>query len=191
MVYCYLGFNGLTCWFTRIVNIFENAYIIWVCKTLSKCNIFSDASWWPWSLSISLVYQRDHKDDNKPHPRSLSISSVYWRDCEDKTQDVSRYFVYTKSFKSPLLYLSINDNITSQCHPAYLKSIGWCSNHLSLISILFDTSCGPGYNVFHDLAFGWCFNFHLGSFILARHQCADETLQTLNLISLLINSIVV
>ena len=24
------------------MNIFENAYIIWVCKTLSKCNIFSD-----------------------------------------------------------------------------------------------------------------------------------------------------
>ena len=42
MVHCYLGFNGLTCWFTWIVNIFENAYIIWACKTLSKCNIFSD-----------------------------------------------------------------------------------------------------------------------------------------------------
>ena len=24
------------------MNIFENAYIIWVCKTLSKCNIFFD-----------------------------------------------------------------------------------------------------------------------------------------------------
>ena len=24
------------------MNIFENACIIWVCKTLSKCNIFSD-----------------------------------------------------------------------------------------------------------------------------------------------------
>ena len=45
MVHCYLGFNSLSCWFTRIVNIFENAYIIWVCKTLSKCNIFSDVFW--------------------------------------------------------------------------------------------------------------------------------------------------
>ena len=52
MVHCYLGFNGLTCWFTRIVNIFENAYIIWVCKTLSKCNIFSDVLEFPVAQSF-------------------------------------------------------------------------------------------------------------------------------------------
>ena len=48
MVHCYLGFNGLTCWFTRIVNIVENAYIISVCKTLSKYNIFSDGGCQHW-----------------------------------------------------------------------------------------------------------------------------------------------
>ena len=44
MVHCYLGSNGLTCQFTRIVNIVGNAYIIWVWKTLPKYNIFSDGS---------------------------------------------------------------------------------------------------------------------------------------------------
>ena len=57
MVQCYLGFNGLTCWFTRIVNIFEYAYIIWVCKTLSKCNIFSDAPTTP-SMPLSRWSER-------------------------------------------------------------------------------------------------------------------------------------
>ena len=46
LVHCYLVFNGLICWFTRIVNIVKNTYIIWVFKTLSKYNIFSDAGQW-------------------------------------------------------------------------------------------------------------------------------------------------
>ena len=43
MVHCYVGFNGFTCWFTRIVNVVENSLYRFV--RLSLSTLFSLMHW--------------------------------------------------------------------------------------------------------------------------------------------------